>query len=132
MATWDQIKQALAASGLNFQDNGDHIMSGFVFEDGRSQALRLAHRSLAIGIETITVASPIGRYDANKVKSLLIEASELPFGIAVEAFDGDEFFVVLAGVPIADLDLPELTFYLEAVPLVADGLEQEYFGADNF
>lgn len=133
MATWSQVKEALTAQGIKFDDFGEGILTGFTDEEtGRSQSLILMHVEPAEGFDAITFQSPVGPFDSSKAYSLLKAASELPFGLSVTTVEQGEFFVVHAGFPLADLDASELEFFMQGIAMIADGLEQEFFGGDDF
>ena len=132
MATWEDVKQALVAKGMQFDDYGQSISIGFSLENGRTQMVGIEHRIIADSIDTVAFLTPIGKYDSRKAEELLKEAAGLPFGIAVQSAEGHDFFILQAGTPLDDFDGSELDFYLSGIAMVADSLEAAIFHTDTF
>ena len=132
MATWDQLKQALTARGINFQDFGDAgaIVATFDTDEAgkRSQVVVLKPVSLE-GLEYVGVESPIApSTDENKNLEALRAAYTSPFGIANDG----ECLVLRTAMPLQDLDFSEVEFFMTSVYTVADLLEEQVFQTDKF
>lgn len=132
MATWDQLKQALTAHGINFVPFGDSgaIVANFDTDEAgtRSQPVVLTPFSLE-GLEFVQVESPIApNTDEKKNLEVLRAVSISPFGIA----DNGEVLVLRTAMPLQDLDFSEVDFFMTAVYSIADLLEDQVFHTDSF
>jgi len=132
MATWDQLKQALTANGINFEEFGedDTIVAKFDTEESgkRSQVVFLKLIPLQ-DLEYVRIESPIApSADTKRVLEALRAAYASPYGIASDG----EFLAVRTAMPLADLDYSELEFFMKTIYTVADILEEQVFQTDDF
>lgn len=124
MATQAQVRQFIEE---NYKY--DVLESGllkilFTGEDGRSQLIFVAINDL-----NIQISSPFAKTEDVTPKQAL--EANTKFSLGIQLFFG-ELFVVKHYVELADIDESEIRENFKLVASVADDLEKELVGSDNY
>lgn len=129
MATWSDVAQYLRSNYKIAEDNGTLLRLSFSLDDGRSQDIIVARGTMGSTSEEFAViASFFAVAREVDIDAVLREASEYVVGGIVQYA---EKLAVRHAVPLANLDLSELTGPFELVLLTADALEAKYTGTDR-
>ncbi|MCF6389372.1 hypothetical protein L2K20_20560 [Mycobacterium sp. MBM] len=129
MANWNHVADYLRRNFKISDDQGDFLSLLFDVGGGRSQIVTVSKGSMsATDEEFAVIASPIADARAVNIQAVLEEAAEYVVGGVVK--HGDSLAYKHA-VPLANLDLSELTGPLELVLKSADYMEAKFTGADR-
>lgn len=129
MSNWNDVADYLRKNFRISDDQGDFLSLLFDVGRGRSQLVTVSKGSMsATDEEFAVIASPIADARAVNIQAVLEEAAEYVVGGVVK--HGDSLAYKHA-VPLANLDLSELTGPLELVLKSADYMEAKFTGADR-
>jgi hypothetical protein len=130
MATWDQFHQLITSNFQVQEDKGDVLTLVFDLKGGRSQLVILQKQGFeASDSDWATISSPVGEAASVNLTLALMKAHEYVVGGLT--IDGD-YLVVRHALPLANLDANEIDEPLRVVCMVADQLEAELVGGDDF
>lgn len=129
MPSWTEIQEYARSQYMMTRDEEDWFSITFGYEDGRSQLIR-CRRFTAYDEEWIEFVSVICKFEELSPKVALKKNFKLPIGAI--ALDDDNDYVLIHNAPLASMDLEEFVRPLHAVARIADTIEEEHSGGDEW
>jgi hypothetical protein len=129
MPSWTEIQEYARAQYMMTRDEEDWFSITFGYEDGRSQLIR-CRRFTAYDEEWIEFVSVICKLEELSPKVALKKNAKLPIGSI--ALDDDDDYVLVHNAPLATMDIEEFVRPLHAIAQIADTIEEEHSGSDQW
>ena len=129
MPSWTEIQEYARSQYMMTRDEEDWFSITFGYEDGRSQLIR-CRRFTAYDEEWIEFVSVICKFNELAPKVALKKNFKLPIGAI--ALDDDDDYVLIHNAPLATMDLEEFVRPLHAIARIADSIEEEHSGGDEW
>lgn len=129
MANWQTVREYIAGNYTIKEDTGDLLTLGFTLQNGRTHMVLVGLLGNDIVGEWASIEAPIGKVNEVDLNAALASVSEKVVG-GLSATG--EWLVVRDTFPLADLSVGELEMPLQLVLTIADELEGNLLGVDNF
>lgn len=130
MLTFEEVREALAATFALDSDEGDSFSVTLPLHDGREQRAQrvVVQRYTAWGQELVEVRSAFGELAEGEALDLLGQNLQLPIGAV--ALHG-RYLVLVQKLPLEYISIEAVLFVLTRVAELADVLEERR-GGDRF
>ena len=129
MATWVQIKKAIRNNYEVADELQDILKLIFTFADDRSQVVFIEKSETANGELWVRISSPIGLIDSDDIESALeIVAGKICGGL----IKANGIHYIRHSILADDLSYDELIRPLEVICGIADLLEEQFIGGDQY
>ena len=125
---WTEIQKYMRSKYTLERDNPQMMSMIWAYEDGRSQKVIMRKYS-AFDRDMIELKSPFARLGTIDAQELLRKNAEFP--LATTALSGDVYLVVY-NLFVENLREEDLELAVSRVAAVADALEDQYGGGDEF
>jgi hypothetical protein len=129
MPSWNEIQEYVRSQYVMTRDEEGWFSITFGYQDGRSQLIR-CRRFNAYDEEWIEFVSVICKFNELSPKVALKKNAKLPIGAI--ALDDDDDYVLIHNAPLATMDIEEFVRPLHAIAQIADSIEQEHTGSDEW
>lgn len=129
MASWQELKGHIASNYKIADDQGSFLKLIFGVNGDRSQVVFVHHISNNSGEQWAAVESPIGPVAKVSLPDALEAISETVCGGLSRIGD---LLTVRDSFPLANLDINEFEAPLHHVIGIADGLEAQFAGGDEY
>ena len=129
MPSWTEIQEYARSQYMMTRDEEDWFSITFGYEDGRSQLIR-CRRFNAYDEEWIEFVSVICKFAELAPKVALKKNFKLPIGSI--ALDDDDDYVLIHNAPLSTMDIEEFVRPLHAIARIADSIEEEHTGGDEW
>jgi regulation of enolase protein 1 (concanavalin A-like superfamily) len=129
MPSWSEIQEYARSQYMMTRDEENWFSITFGYEDGRSQLIRVRTFN-AYDEEWIEFISVICKGNEMSPIVALKKNAKLPIGAIALDDDGD--YVLIHNAPLSTMDIEEFVRPLHAIARIADSIEEEHSGGDEW